>query len=140
MNALHSLMERMHNTDLATLFIRIAVGVVFINAGWLKVNDMEMVLTGFAGLGIPAWLAYFVAYAEFIGGILLVIGLFSRYVGVILAVIMLVAIVKVHYVNGFSLAKGGYEYNFVLLLASLALVTLGSGKYSVAHMLCKGKK
>ncbi|MCE9548866.1 DoxX family protein [Candidatus Nomurabacteria bacterium] len=132
---IHSMLHRLHNTDLGILLIRIAIGVVFINAGWLKVSSMEQVVTGFGSIGIPAFLAYFVAYAEFLGGILFVLGLFVRYVGVITSVIMLVALFKVHFVNGFSLANGGYEYVLVLLLGSLAMVTLGAGSYSLAHYL-----
>lgn len=137
MKSLNSMMESLHNSSLAALFIRIAVGVIFINAGWIKVNNMDMVLEAFGSMGIPAFLAYFVAYAEFIGGIALVIGLFTRYIGVIFAIIMVVAIWKVHFVNGFSLQNGGYEYNFVLLLSSLALVTLGGGKYGISGFCCK---
>ena len=98
---------------------------------------MDMVVGMFATFGIPAVFAYFVAYAELICGIAMVLGIFVRYAGILLAVIMLVAIIRVHGPNGFSLQAGGYEYVLVLLLCSLAMVTLGAGKYSVAQMLKK---
>jgi putative oxidoreductase len=127
-------MHRVHNPDVGLLLVRIAVGLVFIHAGWGKVTDTAAVVGFFAGLGIPAWLAYVVAYVEFLGGIALVLGVFARYVGILLAIIMLVAIWKVHWVNGFSSANGGYEYQLVLLLASLAITTSGAGKYSLARL------
>lgn len=131
MNKIHAYVERLHNPDLAILLIRIALGVVFINAGWLKVTNIDMVVNGFAQVGIPMFLAYFVAYFELIGGVALVLGLATRYVGIVLAVIMVVALFKAHFAAGFSLQNGGYEYVFVLLLASASLVTSGAGKYSI---------
>lgn len=132
-----NILNRLHNPDLGILFVRLAVGIVFIYAGWMKVSNMPQVLEGFASIGIPAFLTYIVAYSEFIGGILMILGLFTRYAGAILAIIMVVAIWKVHLVNGFSLAVNGYEYVLVLLLLSLAMVTFGAGKYSAAHLLRK---
>lgn len=139
MNSPHDMIHKLHNPDLGSLLLRLAVGVVFIHAGWGKVNGMEQTISAFASMGFPAVLAYFVAYAEFVGGIALVVGMFTRYVGIILSVIMAVALFKVHFANGFGMQNGGYEYVYVLLLSSMALVTLGAGKYSLACLLCKGK-
>lgn len=136
MNKLHAFMHRLHSPDWASLLLRIALGAVFINAGWLKLMDMGMTTEFFDSMGLAGWMAYLVAYCEFIGGILLVLGLFARYVGVVLGIIMLVATFLMAE-NGFSLAKGGFEYTFVLLLASLAIVTLGAGRFSIAGMVKK---
>ncbi|MBI2623815.1 MAG: DoxX family protein [Candidatus Liptonbacteria bacterium] len=132
---MHALLHRLENRDLGILFVRIAVGVVFLHAGWGKLSDMAPVVTGFVGMGFPAWVAHLVAYCEFLGGIAVLLGIFVRYAGIILAVIMLVAFWKVHAANGFSLANGGYEYVFVLFFSALALVTQGAGKYSLARFL-----
>lgn len=130
-------MHRLHNPDVGILFIRIALALAFIHAGWLKIMGIDFVVTMFGGMGIPAALAYFVSYAEFIGGILMLLGLFVRYAGVILAVIMFVAAIKAHLPNGFGLQNGGYEYVSVLFFAALSVVTLGAGKYSVAALFKK---
>lgn len=130
-------MERFHNTDLGIFFVRLATGIVFANAGWAKVSNMGMVVGFFSAMGIPAWLAYVVGYAELVGGIAYILGLGVRYVGAVLSVIMAVAIFKVHLANGYSLQNNGYEYVLVLLLASLALVCLGGGKYSVQQLFKK---
>jgi putative oxidoreductase len=61
--------------NLALLVIRIIIGGIFIYTGWMKIADMTSTVGYFASMGIPAFLAYIVGYAEFIGGILLVIGL-----------------------------------------------------------------
>jgi putative oxidoreductase len=137
MRSIHHYIHRLNNPDLGRFFIRIALGAAFVHAGWLKVNDLEGVVNGFANNGIPAVFAYLVAYIEFLGGIAFIAGILVRYFGILTAVIMFVAMTKVHWDNGFGLANHGYEYVLVLMLASLAVVTLGSGKYSLAHILKK---
>lgn len=130
-------LERLHNSDLAILFLRIAIGIVFISAGWMKISGIEGVIGFFGAFGIAPAFAYIVAYSEFIGGILILLGLLTRYAGIVLAIVMLVAIFKVHIANGFSLANNGYEYTLVLLLSSLALVFQGAGKYALGKVLKK---
>ncbi len=137
MQQVQSFMQRLHNPDAAALFIRIAVGIVFIYAGWFKITNMEMIVGAFGSIGIPAFVTYLVAYIEFLGGIAVLLGVCTRYAALLLSLIMLVATFKVHWPNGFSMATGGYEYTMVLFFAALAIVTLGAGKYSVAHCLQK---
>lgn len=135
MKALCNLADRLNNSDLAALFIRISLGVVFIIAGWMKVSNMAGTIGFFATIGIPAWLTYIVAYAELIGGIMAILGILVRYAGIVLAIIMLVAC-KILFAKGFSAMNGGYEYPFTLMLASLAMTTLGAGKYSLCCFKC----
>jgi putative oxidoreductase len=132
---INQLWNRVYNPHLGLLFIRIALGVVFIHAGWFKVTNMGMIVTDFASIGIPAWLAYIAAYTEFLGGILVLVGLFERYAAVLISVVMLVAMFKVHLPNGFSIATGGIEYVFVLLFMALAIVTSGAGKYALSRVM-----
>jgi putative oxidoreductase len=119
----------------ASLLLRIALGVVFIMNGWFKIAMGDFVIQGFAAIGIPAFLTYIVMYAEFVGGIALLVGIFVRPVALLLAFIMLVATVKVHLPMGFSMANGGYEYTLTLMLALLALASLGAGKYSLSRLI-----
>jgi putative oxidoreductase len=139
MNKIHAFMHRLDNKDAGILLVRLMIGIVFVHAGWLKLTDMDMVVGGFAMAGIPKFLAYFVSYFEFLGGLALILGIFSRYVGVVLAVIMAVATVLVHFPNGYGMQNGGYEYTLALFLGALALVTFGSGRYSLAGCLKKRK-
>ena len=46
-------------------------------------------------------------------------------------VIMLVFLFRVHFVNGFSIMRGGYEYNFVLIMICLSLIIYGQGKLAL---------
>jgi|SRR3989344_6309751 len=137
MKGIRIFMSKLHNPDLAKLFLRIALGIVFINAGWMKIQNAEMVIGFFGSFGVPSWLTYIVMYVEFLGGIALILGILVQYASVLLAIVMLVAMFKVHWPNGYSLANNGYEYVLVLLLGLLALITLGRGKYALGHLLKK---
>jgi uncharacterized membrane protein YphA (DoxX/SURF4 family) len=112
--------------DIAIGLVRVAVALVFIYHGWAKVSGMEGTLGFFSMLGIPAWLTYIVAYLEFFGGIAMLFGFFVEYIAPIFAIIMLVAIYLVHWSKGFNSMNGGYEFQLVLLLASIGLSLAGS--------------
>jgi putative oxidoreductase len=78
-------------------------------------------------LGIPAALAYFVAYAELLGGIALLFGMFVEYIAPLFTIIMVFAIYLVHWSKGFNNMNGGYEFQFLLLFSTIALSLVGSG-------------
>jgi putative oxidoreductase len=71
---------------------RVLVGLIFLYAGWAKLADMSTTIGFFQQLGIVAVLAYAVSIAEFVGGILLILGLWTHIAATVLAVIMLGAI------------------------------------------------
>jgi putative oxidoreductase len=132
---IHALVHRLHNPDAGILLIRIAVGLIFLLHGWSKLQGMDNVVAWFATLGFPAFLAYFVAWSEVLGGLALLVGIFVRYVGILLGIIMVVAIIKVHIDKGYSVATGGYEFALVLMLGAFAITTFGAGAYSLARYL-----
>jgi putative oxidoreductase len=76
------------------LIMRLIVGYTFMQAGWGKLNNLAQVTENFIGWGIPfpKLLTPFVSSVEFFGGILLIVGLFTRIPAAMLAVVMVVAI------------------------------------------------
>ncbi len=124
---------KMYNPNLGLLFIRIALGVVFLYHGLGKFQDMEGVVKFFSMLDLPVFLAYLVAIVEFVGGLALLLGLFVEFFASILAVVMFMAIVLAKYANGFAGMTGrpGYELDFVLLFALLGIACLGAGKFAL---------
>jgi putative oxidoreductase len=114
---------------LALLVLRFVLGAIMIAHGYHKVfggfhRHMEMV----GSLGIPSWLAYLSAGAEFFGGIAIVLGLFTRFFSLAFMVEMAIAIWKVHFKNGLT-GQGGYEFPLSLAAIAWALVCLGGGPW-----------
>jgi len=137
MNFLSSL----HNKSLALFLVRVGLASVFIYHGWMKVSDLGGTAGMFETMGLAPFWAYVVAWVEFLGGILMLAGVRVREVGVLLAVVMVVAIFKVHLPNGFNFMNGGYEFQLTLLLSSLAMVFAGPGKYVLfTHKGCQNCK
>jgi putative oxidoreductase len=112
------------------LLVRLAVGTVFVMHGGQKLFVMGYHgVAGFLGqmgFPIPVVAAIVLIAVEFLGGLAVFLGIYTRYAAALLAADMLVAMLVVHLKGGFFLPRG-FEYTFVLLLASLALVLSGPG-------------
>ena len=112
--------------------MRVVVGIVFLVHGGQKLFLMGFggVAGGLGSLGVPepGLFAVIVTLVELLGGLALILGLFTRVGAVLLAVDMLVAILTVHLPNGFFNENHGYEYPLVLLAASVALAMAGPGE------------
>jgi putative oxidoreductase len=114
--------------------LRLALGSIMAAHGWMKVHHgMQNLVQFMQSLGMPGWLAYASAWAEFGGGILVLIGVFARIASLFILVNMLVAIVKVHLHNGLVSHPGktGYEFPLALAAMALALALLGSGPVAI---------
>lgn len=110
------------------LILRIVLGVIFIAHGFAKVSGgveggftQAVARIGFPAPGLFAWAA---ALAEFLGGICVLLGLFTRYAAFAIAVVMFVAATQVHLREGLI---GGYEFPLVLLAVAVSLMLTGGG-------------
>jgi putative oxidoreductase len=115
-------------------FLRLVLGVAMISHGYGKVIPASG-LHGHAfaaldhhshyvvSLGLPYWLGYVSALTEFLGGILILIGLFTRFAAFMIACNMLVAVLLVTRHHGYS----GSEYALALFVIALMLLFTGAG-------------
>jgi putative oxidoreductase len=118
-------LDRLH--PLALLVLRIVLGIIMIAHGYPKVfGGLSEHVHHVSNLGLPGWLAYCSAAAEFLGGILLLVGLFTRIAALAILINMTVAIWKVHWKNGL-LGNGGYQFPLALAAIAFALIFLGAG-------------
>ncbi|MDH5231989.1 MAG: DoxX family protein [Gammaproteobacteria bacterium] len=116
------------------LMLRLALGSMWLSHAMLKWSLFT--LPGFATWletqGLSALFAWPVFLLELIGGLLIIMGVFGRYVSIILLPVLLVA-TWTHASNGwvFTNQGGGWEYPVFLIIASLAHVLIGDGAYAM---------
>jgi putative oxidoreductase len=133
-----------------SLFIvRVVLGVIFFAHGaqkvfgWFGGPGLRGVIGYFKqSLGIPAPLTVLAAVTELLGGLAMIVGLLVRPAAVGLVMVMVVAIAKVHWRQGFFLnwalepGKGhGYEMNLALIAMALAVLVGGAGILSIDRLI-----
>ncbi|WP_081604193.1 DoxX family protein [Paenibacillus shenyangensis] len=105
--------------------MRVVLGIIFVFHGVAKFQmGLGNVEAWFSSIGIPGFLAYVVAVLELGGGILLILGLFTRYVSGALFIVLAGAIVTTKLSAGL-LGNGesaGYELDLSLMLILLYFI------------------
>ena len=131
------------------LIVRVVLGVIFFAHGaqklfgWFGGYGLKGTIGYFQqALKIPAPLTVLCALTECFGGLAVLVGFLSRPAALGLAIVMLVAIAKVHIPNGFfinwSLQQGkghGYEMNLALIAMAAAVMVWGGGAFSVDRLI-----
>lgn len=110
------------------VLVRVGLAAVFIAHGYAKLANIDQTIAFFGSLGLASFFAYLVGLVELLGGLAMLLGVYTKYAGYLLALVMLVAIVKVKWAVGFM---GGWEFDLVLLLNALAISWTGPGEYTV---------
>ena len=119
----------------AALLLRATLGGLFLAHAALKIFVFTPAGTAqfFASLGLPPALAYLVMTAEVLGGVVLILGVWTRVVALLLTPILLGAIVTVHAAAGFFFtdAHGGWEFPAFWVVALVVQALLGDGAYAL---------
>jgi putative oxidoreductase len=118
----------------ATL-VRVVVGIMFLMhvSGKFKIGAAAVATNILGKNGIEpalAW-AYVIIALELVGGICLIIGLFTRFFAAALAIEMLIALLAVHLARGYAAGGGGYEYVLLIGVVLFTIAMRGGGPYSV---------
>ena len=128
--------------DYGPLFLRLAVGIVYAMHAYLALFVVTPAGTAAImkqmGLLLPPLMAWIVIVVHGLGGIMLFLGLWTRWAAAANAAAMLPALVLVHLPEGFFLKVtaggtrvGGFEFVLLLLGATVALIFTGSGAWAV---------
>ena len=134
-------LQKILTTDnaIAPLILRVGLGLALIPHGaqklfgWFGGYGLQGTGQWMESIGLQPGLlmAALAGGAEFFGGLALLLGVLTRPAAALTAFTMLVAIFSVHWSSGFFLSNGGYEYGFVLLIASVSLLVSGGGRFSL---------
>ncbi len=121
--------------DLGLLILRVGIGLMFILHGYPKLFGGPDVwaklgsVLSFAGINFaPGFFGFMAAFAEFGGGLLLILGLFTRPALILLFITMVVATLM-HVTNGDSFMKYSHALESAILFFSL--IWIGPGKYAL---------
>lgn len=116
---------------LALVAMRLVLGIIMIAHGYPKVfGGLHRHVGLVSGLGLPGWLAYFSAIAEFAGGIFVLTGFVTRAAAVAICIDLAVAIARVHWKHGLA-GNGGYEFPLATATLAFALTFFGAGPISL---------
>ncbi|MFC8042157.1 DoxX family protein [Nocardia sp. NPDC057353] len=124
-------------TDAGKLVLRLGIAAVFLvhglddlRTGLATIAEMQgeagIPLNEVSGRFVPIWLAF--------GSMLFIVGALTRVVAAGYVFIMGGAWIFVHASNGFYVENGGYEFVLILGAASVAVLLLGPGRFSVDHL------
>jgi putative oxidoreductase len=129
------------------LVVRLALGIIFFAHGsqkvfgWLGGHGLKATIQVFHQyMKIPPAATVLAAFIECFGGLALIVGFLARPSALGLILVMLVAVSKVHWKNGFFLASqpgqaNGWEYNFALIAMALSVLIGGAGALSVDYLI-----
>ena len=120
--------------DVVFMGLRSAIGVIFILHGMMKFNP------GFANalpnMGLPPEMQIPIALAEVVPGVLIIIGVLSRFSAALLSIVMVGAIFHIKGAQSIT-GDGGVELDLILLASSLVIMIAGPGRISLAQIIKK---
>lgn len=114
--------------------LRIFVGGTFVFHGVLKAMNMADTVGFFGQIGFSSVWAYIVTAVEILGGLALVLGVFTLYGAVLLGIVMAVAAFKVKWMLPGVPFMGKYlasEIDLILLASLITVATAGPGSWSL---------
>jgi putative oxidoreductase len=113
------------------LLLRLALGVIFIFHGYPKLAHAQQWVQNFRHMGFPGYFAYIAGILEVFGGAMLILGLFTRIAGLLLAIEMGIALTMVHGLLSNPSNVKNYELPLALCVSAFVLATVGAGLISI---------
>lgn len=114
---------------LGLLLLRFMVGIVFIDSGW---NDLRSPQERAQSIGKSKGFTIFLGIAEVLGGVAVVLGIWSQLAALGLMLVGLGAIyekIVVWHIGFWGEKTYGWHYDLMLLVMNLVVVVTGGGSY-----------
>ena len=123
-------------SSFAPLPIRVIAGIAFIIHGLPKFENIQGPQGALGSIGLPPELALPIALLEVIGGIALILGIFTRITSILLAIHMALITLMLKPGGGFT-TEGGYELDLLLMSIAISLLLSGPGRISIERDILK---
>lgn len=125
------------NTNIGATLIRLSLGTILLAHGLLKlyVFTLPGTVAFFGSLGLPPIAAYLTVFAEVVGGVAILAGLYTR-LAALLSLPVLVGSLWAHAGNGwlFSAEGGGWEFPALLVALGVAVAIQGGGAFALRRL------
>ena len=122
---------RMLNSQsaVALAILRVVMGIIFVVWGYGKVFGGGYAIGFFtkAGIPLPEIAGPIVSFLELGGGILLIVGLFTRYLGLLFTIEFIVAAITIANLKGIM----GARLEYMILIGAFLLATHGAGALAI---------
>lgn len=122
--------ELLDYREIAPLFLRIGLALVFLGLGYAKIfREFAPTANIFRTIGIKPekfWV-YFIGSLEIASGIMFILGIFTQIAAITASLTTLFMVVKIKRKTGFI---GGWDFELLVLVAALSLLVLGPGIFS----------
>ena len=116
------------HSDFGILLLRVTIATIFIYSGIHKFMDMNATIAFFQHIGLSSVVAWVVATIETLGGVAILLGIWTPVAATALAIVMLGVFITTKLGKPFT----GFQFELLLLVSLLTLIGVGSGKYSLA--------
>ncbi len=118
------------------LVARLLMGAIFVMSGWEKLTDIPHFVESAVSRGVPEFLGYVAPFVEFLGGVLLITGLATRYTSLIIIIFITIASFSSHrYWEAAPAQYAGQFNNFWKNVAmtggAILLFVTGAGRYAI---------
>ncbi|MEK7465455.1 MAG: DoxX family protein [Patescibacteria group bacterium] len=116
--------------DVVLLVARVLLGAVLVAHGWPKVKGFKSTAEWLDSIGLKPGVLFagIAVFIEFVGGLMLIFGLFTQLIAGLVVLQFLIIIAKINFKKGLV---GGYELDLMILALGLALFALGGGGKSM---------
>ncbi len=121
--------------DLSLLSMRLLLAYGLLQPAMMKIKNFDSIVEWFDSLGLPLPMvnAALATTTESLGVVLLALGLGIRFISLPLIFVMIVAIVTVHWGNGFEASENGSEIPLYYIAMLISLFSFGSGKFGIDY-------